>query len=204
VAARRRYPKRRPPVDHPTTPSSEPTRGIGDNSDQYQQPPELPEQEPPADERYAAVQQIGQALEVALAAGAVQWVQNYLQELATVLWLRNATTNYYYQLKANLDPPKTLQELQDAVATPTLGYHVHHIVELKPGLDDGLPEDMLESPENLVEIPEMKHREISNWYQTPNEEFDDVSPRDYLRGKSWEERWEVGIQALIYFKVLKP
>jgi hypothetical protein len=201
VAARRRYPKRRPPINDGFDAPS--TRGIGDNSDKYQELSELPEEEPPPDERYGTVQGVAQTLEEALAAGAVLWVQNYLQGLATILWLRNATTSYY-QLKANLDPPKTLEQLQDAVATPTLGYHIHHIVELESGLKDGFSKDLLNSPDNLVEIPEMKHREISNWYQTPNEKFDDVSPRDYLSGKSWEERWEVGIQALIYFRVLKP
>lgn len=130
--------------------------------------------------------------------------RDYLQGLATILWMRNATTNYYYQLKANLDPPKTLEQLQDAVAAPTLGYHVHHIVELESGLADGFSEDLLNSPDNLVEIPEMKHREISNWYQTENKEFDGLSPRDFLRGKSWDERYRLGIQKLIDFGVLQP
>ncbi|MGH6878649.1 MAG: hypothetical protein ACREHV_14905 [Rhizomicrobium sp.] len=118
--------------------------------------------------------------------------------------MRNATTNYYYQLKANLDPSKTLEQLQDAVATPTLGYHVHHIVELESGLEDGFSEDLLNSPENLVEIPEMKHREITTWFRTPNPDYDWLSPRDYLRGSSWDERRKVGIDALTKFGVLKP
>ncbi len=44
VARRRRYPKRRPPSsDHYSDPSR-PIRGIGDNSEKYQQLPELPEE----------------------------------------------------------------------------------------------------------------------------------------------------------------
>jgi hypothetical protein len=36
---------------------------------------------------------------------------------------------YDDHLKANLDPPRTLEELQQAVATPQKGYEIHHIVE---------------------------------------------------------------------------
>jgi hypothetical protein len=63
---------------------------------------------------------------------------------------------------------------------------------------------MIDAPENLVLIPEEKHREISGWYQTRLERFDNQSPRDYLRGKSWEERQKIGYEALVKFGVLKP
>jgi hypothetical protein len=208
AAARRRYPKRQPPVDHSNGEPSEPERGIGDNSEKYQNLPQLPEDEPPADERYSVVKQIGEAIEEAMEAGAALWVRNLIIGMAAIEWLNDSATNYYYQLKANADPPKTLEELQDGVATPTLGYEIHHIVELKPGLDAGFSSDLLNSRENLVEIPEMKHQAISNWYQTQNNDYKidgvKVSPRDYLKGKSWEERYEFGIQALKKFGVLSP
>ncbi len=47
VAARRRYPKRQPPAEDSSKDSPEPQRGIGDNSEKYENLPELPEDEPP-------------------------------------------------------------------------------------------------------------------------------------------------------------
>ena len=43
----------------------------------------------------------------------------------------------------------------------------------------------------------MKHWDINAWYQTKNEEFGGLSPREYLRGKNWEERRDVGLIAMI-------
>jgi hypothetical protein len=200
--ARPKRPKRLPPPGLDQHLTNRP-RGIGDNSDKF---PELdiPEEEPTPDERYGAVTDIAQALQEALAAGALLWVQNTVQGLEAIWWMKQAGTNYYYQILADLDPPKTLQELQDAAASPKLGYEIHHIVELKPGFDTGFSVDQLNSPENLVEIPEIKHQQISDCYQTRNDEFGGLSPRDYLRGRSWDENWEVGIKALRKFKVLGP
>lgn len=206
VAVRRpKRPKRLPPLglgDH----LSEPPKGIGDNSGKF---PELdvPQEEPPPEERYGVVTEIGQALQEALAVGALLWVRNTLQGLETIWWMKQIATNYNYQILASLDPPKTLQELQDAVKRPTLGYHIHHIVEWN-GSGNSFSVDQLENPANLVEIPEVKHREISDWYGDENEDYKingkEVSPRDFLRGKSWKEQYDFGIKILKDFRVLKP
>ncbi len=50
----------------------------------------------------------------------------------------------------------------------------------------------------------MKHKEISDWYQTPNRDYNWLSPRKYLEGKSWREQYEFGLQKLIDFGVLMP
>jgi hypothetical protein len=60
-----------------------------------------------------------------------------------------------------------------------------------------------------VPIPTLKHWEINAWLDEPNDEFTDaagnaISPRQYLKGKSWNERRRVGIDALIRFGVLEP
>jgi len=39
---------------------------------------------------------------------------------------------------------------------------------------------------------------------TGNKKYGGLSPRQYLKGKSWEEKLEVGKQALIDAGVLKP
>jgi hypothetical protein len=50
----------------------------------------------------------------------------------------------------------------------------------------------------------MKHWQINAWYQIRDERFQGLSPRDYLRGKDWDERRRVGLEALTRFGVLKP
>ena len=55
---------------------------------------------------------------------------------------------------AYYDPPRTLEELQQAASTPAVGYDIHHIVEQTPAEQDGFPRSLIDSPENLVRVPE--------------------------------------------------
>ncbi len=41
------------------------------------------------------------------------------------------------------------------------------------------------------------------WYSTPNIRYGGKSPREFLRGKSWKEQYEFGLQTLRDFGVLK-
>ena len=63
---------------------------------------------------------------------------------------------------------------------------------------------MIDAPDNLVRIPTFKHWELNAWYQTPNADYDLLSPREYLRGKDWAERTRVGLDALIDLGILEP
>jgi hypothetical protein len=94
--------------------------------------------------------------------------------------------------------------LQELAASPERGYDIHHIVEQTPAEQDGFPRSLIDRGDNLVRIPTLTHWEINGWFQTKNGEFDDMSPRDYLRGKDWDERTRVGRDALIRFGVLRP
>ena len=137
-----------------------------------------------------------------------------LAEQAHSFWEIVETTAW---LAANLpaivsysDAPKTLDELRDAADHPRLGYERHHIVERQRKSRDSLSNwnrfgDRLDSPENLVRIPYWKHVEISSWYSTPNTNprYGGLSPRDYLRGKSWEEQYQLGLETLRIIGVLK-
>jgi hypothetical protein len=80
----------------------------------------------------------------------------------------------------------------------------YHIVERTSAEQDGFPRSQIEAGENKVLIPRYKHWEINAWYQTASKDFDGLSPRDYLRGKDWDERRKVGLDALIDHGVLKP
>jgi hypothetical protein len=110
----------------------------------------------------------------------------------------------YARIAAYADPPKTLEELQQAVSSPTAGYQIHHIVEQTPAEKEGFPLSRVHAPDNLVRIPTLKHEDINGWFGRPAEEFDWLAPRDYLRGKDWAERRRIGIRALIEHEVLKP
>lgn len=102
------------------------------------------------------------------------------------------------------DPPNSLEELQQAVGTSRPGTDVHHIVEQASAQNDGFPREVIDSPENLVRIPRLKHQEINSWYQTPESDFGGQTPRDYLQGRNWDVRRSVGLMALRKFGVLKP
>jgi hypothetical protein len=175
------------------------TPGIGHNQGPPldEPPPPIPPR-PPATAR--ALNNFIKAAAYWLAAAGKAAASRYLKILQAVYWLTQALP----YIRAYLSPPKTLKELQQDALNPQVGYNIHHVVEQTPARNDGYPEDMINGPDNLVRIPTLKHWQINGWYGERNEKYDNLSPREYLRGKSWEERMRVGKEALILFKVLKP
>lgn len=103
-----------------------------------------------------------------------------------------------------MNEPKSLGELQDLAQLPEKGYDVHHIVEQTPAEKDGFSRALIDRDDNLARIPTLKHWEINAWYQTRNDRYDGLSPREYLRGKGWDERRRIGLEALAKFGVLRP
>jgi hypothetical protein len=115
-----------------------------------------------------------------------------------------ACDDYEASIHAYLDPPKTLEELQSAASESKKGYEIHHIVEQKSAEDDKFPRSMIDAPDNLARIPKFKHWQITGWHMTRNRAFGNVPPREYLRGKGWDERTRIGLDALRQYGVLKP
>ena len=107
-------------------------------------------------------------------------------------------------LHADLDPPKTLQELQAGLGERRSGYDVHHIIEQTAAERWGLTRSQIDDPSNLVSIPRLKHYQITGWYGERNTNFGGLSPREYLNDKEPSEQRRIGLDALILFKVLKP
>jgi hypothetical protein len=167
-------------------------------------PPNRPNAKPLGRFAYAAVKEISRWAQAALELGEERLVHNLILIVEAIQWLNGKPDNYSDEIKASLDEPKTLKELQDAVDDPKPGYQVHHIVEQTAAENDGFSRTEIDARNNLVRIPAMKHREISGWYQTGNKDFSGLSPREYLRGKDLNERYKAGIQALVKFGVLKP
>jgi hypothetical protein len=115
---------------------------------------------------------------------------------------------YIAEIQSYRDPPKTLEEMQQAATDKTTpGYQNHHIVgqvaREEPGRN--FPEEWIDRPENKVRITTRKHYEINVWYAQSNDDepFYGRSPRDYLRGKQWSERYRIGLEALRDHGVLK-
>ncbi|MHB8885808.1 MAG: hypothetical protein ACYC5H_12175 [Methylovirgula sp.] len=164
-------------------------------------PPEIPE-EPLSDKARnlfikAAIRWIVRALIVA----ALPELAPYLLALQTTYWVAAVCWPY---IRPYFDPPKTFEELQADALNPQPGYDIHHPVEQTPAKNEGYPKGLWDGPGNRVRIPTLKHWEITGWYMTPNEEYDGLTPRAYLKGKSWEEKVRVGRKALIEAGVLTP
>jgi hypothetical protein len=68
----------------------------------------------------------------------------------------------------------------------------------------GYSVDQADGPDNLVEIPTLKHWELNRWYQKQNNDYGGLTPRQYLRDKSWDERMQVGLKGLREVGVLAP
>ncbi len=68
----------------------------------------------------------------------------------------------------------------------------------------GLKQSEIDAPGNVVRIPVLKYREISEWYKKSNPDFGGLSPRQYIADKPPDVHERIGIKAMIVFKVLKP
>lgn len=142
----------------------------------------------------------------AIAKSLVAWAMAAGKGIATIdraikgTWLEESLAS----VKSYFEQPRTLEELQENASTPQPGYDRHHIVEQTAAELFGYPRSKIDAPDNLVLIPRMRHWEINAWFQTENASYGDMTPRDYLVGKDWDERTRVGLEALRMFRVLKP
>ena len=182
----------------------------GDNRPPIEYSIDIPAERPDtAQERNSIVRRSAEWLRQAAALGAVfapePRVRLFFAGLEATAWV----VEYLPEIRSYLDAPRSLEELQNAVDDPEPGYQLHHIVEeqsrsIRDDSNARIFGGRLQQRDNLVRIPKWKHVEISTWYSTPNrEEYGGQTPRDLLRGKSWNEQYELGIQKLQDFGVLK-
>jgi hypothetical protein len=139
----------------------------------------------------------------AIAVAVANWIAEkgipVAQAIAETSWLYHAVPT----ITSYLDAPKSLEQLQEDAFTPLAGYDLHHIVEQTSAEQDGYSRKRIDAPDNLVRIPRIKHWQINAWYQIEQKAYGGLSPRDYLRGKDWDERRRVGLYALKRFGVLQ-
>ena len=156
-------------------------------------PPDVPEERPPkSTDRTAALKAIARRL--------LQTGETLVNIARVGAWFQT----YSPTIESYNDPPKSLEELQQAASTPAPGYDIHHIVEQTSAEEDGFPREAINDPDNLVRIPRMKHWEINAWYQKPNPAYGWETPREYLRDRNWGVRRAVGLEALRNAGMLKP
>jgi hypothetical protein len=172
--------------------------GIGHNQGPpLDEPPEIPKQRPTTS-----------AERTKYLRAAARWLARngepaavvYIGIMNNVEWLKD----YGDLVKAASDEPKSLEELQQGVGKYRPGYDDHHIVEQTWAERFGFARREIDDPSNLVSVPRLTHYRITGWYGTRNVDFNYLSPREYLRDKSWVERRQVGLDALVMFGVLKP
>ncbi len=155
-------------------------------------PPEIPKERPPTSRaRSVALKTVARLLGPMAATA----------EIAKLgAWL----TTYSAEISSYSDSPKSLEELQRAVSEPASGYEIHHVVEQTQAERDGFTREAIDSPDNLVRIPTLKHQEINGWYQRRNPDFGWETPREYLSGRNWDVKRAVGLDALRIHGVLQP
>ena len=194
--------------------ANEPPRGMGHNPP-LEDPPEIPEIGPAFNTRafWSFVKVATQwlvragwrpvlpiAIRMELEATIGGRIGLFLATLEAAYWTYRA----YPYIHSYFNPPKTLEDLRQSIGP---GYDKHHIVE-QWSRKDGIPEGWIKSPDNIVPIPKLKHWEINRWLDSKSEEYLDengmkLTPRQYIKGKPWEERREFGLMVLRKFGVLK-
>ena len=172
-------------------------------NDPSDRPTDIPEERPTSAKlRNAAIKVVARHVSSLLLLN--EELRGSVGHVLNVLELASWVHEFVPYIAAYADPPKTLEELQNAVSIPAIGYDIHHIVEQTPAEQDGFPRNQIDLRENVVRIPTLKHWQITGWFMKGNEDFDGLSPRNYLRGKDWETRMQMGLKALIDQGALKP
>jgi hypothetical protein len=117
------------------------------------------------------------------------------------------------QVRASLDPPKTLEELQTPPTQNIQGYQLHHIVEQNPANLNKSPieifiekfgRDLIDSPSNLVWVPRLKHELITGYYNSlePGDDQQRLH-RQVVSAMGFAEQRAAGLEAMRRFGVLK-
>jgi hypothetical protein len=88
----------------------------------------------------------------------------------------------------------SLPRLQRYLGRAPKGMHWHHIVEQSQAAQFG--QRRIQSVENIVAIPIEAHYELSAFYSSKQPFSEPNRVREWLRGKSFEEQYEHGIERL--------
>ena len=86
------------------------------------------------------------------------------------------------------------RQLKDFLGKAPKGMHWHHIVEKNKAVQFG--QRRIQSIENIVAVPEKEHNRLSGFYASKQEFSENLRVRHWLRGRSFEEQYEFGMEQL--------
>lgn len=135
------------------------------------------------------------------------WVDVFLA-VFTPVELNQGEDRLTAQLKAALQAPKTLEELQQDPIENILGYERHHIVEQNPdnlakSIVAKFGQERLDDPSNLVWSSRFKHEEISAYYSSKPFGSGGPTIREIISVFGYEQQREFGLSVMRKFGVLK-
>jgi hypothetical protein len=111
------------------------------------------------------------------------------------------------EMHAYLDPPKTLEELQNSSGGP--GYDQHHIVlQTDTNIQKRIyvtkfGRDKIDDPGNLVYIPRFKHEEVNGYYEEKPDDYYGLTRREWIGQFDYKTQYEFGLDALRQYGILK-
>ena len=83
------------------------------------------------------------------------------------------------------------------------GYEWHHIVEQSQIKKSGFSPEEIHNTNNVTRIETSVHREVSRYYSTKQGDLGGLTPRDYLRGRSYEFQFDFGKDILNRFHTVR-
>lgn len=116
------------------------------------------------------------------------------------------------EAQAAEDPPKTLAELQTRPTRNARGYDDHHMVQQNDGNIAKSPLDarvekfgwnVINAPSNRVWIPRVKHRLITDWYNSADPDDTRRRRREVVADMDFEAQYEDALETLRMFGVLQ-
>jgi hypothetical protein len=141
--------------------------------------------------------------------------ESIVEFVASISPLNEGEDRLTAQLKANFDPPKTLEELKNPPVENQLGYERHHIVEQNDAnvekIDAGsmlvlhkFGRDAIEDPSNVVWVPRLKHEKITSDYNSKVEGGPSgPRARDIVNRMEFDSQRAAGLAKLREYGVLQ-
>ncbi|MBV8473011.1 MAG: hypothetical protein JO107_02780 [Hyphomicrobiales bacterium] len=116
------------------------------------------------------------------------------------------------QLRASLNPPETLDELQQPPTENALGYELHHIVEQNPDNIAKSPLDfvvekfgrgVIDDPSNVVWVPRLMRELITAYYNAKDSDDPTCTHRQMVNQLDFSGQYAAGLEALRRYGVLQ-
>ena len=122
------------------------------------------------------------------------------------------------RIRAAMDPPKTLEELQQPPNENALGYQRHHVVEQNPdnvvksplvksslaSAIEKFGRAALDDPSNIVWVPTLKHEQVTGYYNGKDDDDDlERLRRQVVDELDFAAQRAAGLEALRRYGVLK-